>query len=70
MTEAPVRPQRPSRAALPALLLVCLVALAAQAGSPAERSVIEVEEGLGEPGGELRSRVGGTRDTRLLVVYG
>src|SRR5687767_7844285 len=42
----------------------------AQAGPPAEPSVVEIEGGPGRPGGELRSLVGGTRDTRLLVVYG
>ena len=32
--------------------------------------MVEIGGGPGEPGGELKSLVGGTRDTRLLVVYG
>jgi peptide/nickel transport system substrate-binding protein len=57
--------------ALSALLTLALLpGDAARAGPPAEPSVVEIAGGPGEPGGELRSLVGGTRDTRLLVVYG
>jgi peptide/nickel transport system substrate-binding protein len=48
-------------------LLPCELALA---GPPAEPSVVEMTGGPGAPGGELRTLVGSTRDTRLLVVYG
>jgi peptide/nickel transport system substrate-binding protein len=39
------------------------------AGPPAQPAVAQVEA-LGRPGGDLRTLVGGARDTRLLVVYG
>jgi peptide/nickel transport system substrate-binding protein len=52
-------------------LLPCLLpGSPALAGPPAEPRVVEVTGGPGEPGGELTTLVGGTRDTRLLVVYG
>ena len=53
-----------------ALLPLLLAGGAALAGPPAEPRVVEVAGGPGEPGGELTTLVGGTRDTRLLVVYG
>ena len=56
--------------ALAVLLALALLPWGAQAGPPAEPSVVEITGGPGEPGGELKSLVGGTRDTRLLVVYG
>ena len=57
--------------ALSALLALSLLPGGrALAGPPAEPSVVEIGGGPGAPGGELRSLVGGTRDTRLLVVYG
>ena len=55
--------------ALLALLLAALPA-AAGAGPPAEPSVADLPGGVGKPGGELGMLVGGSRDTRLLVVYG
>ena len=39
------------------------------AGPPAQPAVAQVEP-VGMPGGQLRTLVSGTRDTRLLVVYG
>ncbi|MCC2664862.1 MAG: putative oligopeptide transporter, periplasmic oligopeptide-binding protein [Geminicoccaceae bacterium] len=57
--------------ALSALLALALLPGGrALAGPPAEPSVVEIGGGPGAPGGELKSLVGGTRDTRLLVVYG
>ena len=49
---------------------LCLIATTdVGAGPPAQPAVAEVEA-IGKPGGQLRTLVSGTRDTRLLVVYG
>ena len=66
--------RRLARARLGALFALLALSLLpggrALAGPPAEPSVVEIGGGPGAPGGELKSLVGGTRDTRLLVVYG
>jgi peptide/nickel transport system substrate-binding protein len=49
---------------------LCLIGVTdLRAGPPAQPAVVEVEA-IGKPGGHLRTLVSGTRDTRLLVVYG
>ena len=57
------------RLILAALALGLIGAGDAGAGPPAQPAVAEVEA-VGKPGGELHTLVSGTRDTRLLVVYG
>jgi peptide/nickel transport system substrate-binding protein len=45
-------------------------AMPAYAGPPEEPAVVELADGPGRPGGDLRTLIGASRDTRLLVVYG
>ncbi len=52
------------------MLLLAAAAAPARAGPPAEPSVAAMPDGIGRPGGVLETLVGGSRDTRLLVVYG
>jgi peptide/nickel transport system substrate-binding protein len=57
----------------PAAVLALLLAAAPatpRAGPPTEPSVAVMYDGVGEPGGELQTLVGSSRDTRLLLVYG
>ncbi|MGH6915230.1 MAG: ABC transporter substrate-binding protein, partial [Geminicoccales bacterium] len=60
---------RGGRAILAGLGLWLIGTADAGAGPPAQPAVAEVKA-IGKPGGDLHTLVGGTRDTRLLVVYG